>query len=184
MTPPPPKVDRFKWPDLELSVRLALEFKLENLYSCASGEAAFEALQLDKQQALLFFHARLQSHGLWQHVLRVENVYGHGGVGMSFTAGPSLFPSLTRHRSFRSRLFASAARPAISFRETCRRRAALHFIGRRTNRAREHARDWSVHFDHYNPLHSPANAWRHIFFEHLRRRTPDWQAIDKALREG
>lgn len=185
MTPPAPVAsptfDRLKWPALESSARLAFECTLEGLYGCASSEAAFEALPRDKQQALLILNGRLHIHNLWQHILRVENVYGLGGVGMSFTAGPNFHAALARHRSFLS-VFASDKRPAISFRETCRRRAALHFVGCR--RAPQHARIWFVHFDYHNPLHSPAGAWRHIFFEHLRRDTPDWQTIDKALREG
>jgi hypothetical protein len=158
-------------------VRAALEGKLEGLYGHDGDERAFDALAFDKQQSLLIFARRLGVLNLWQPVARIENVYGEGGVGMNFSADDRLAARLLARDDF-TRLWAAHRQSgANGFRERRRTRAALHFLYKGEGRERV----WSVHFDLYNPLASPVNAWRHLFREHLRGATPDWRAIAAAL---
>jgi hypothetical protein len=42
-------------------------------------------------------------------------------------------------------------------------------------------RQWSFHFDLYNPLHSPLMAWKHLRHEVLSNVKPDWQTIKQGL---
>jgi hypothetical protein len=172
---PPPHL---AWVDLPFGERFALERKLENLFGQADDRAAFDALALDKQQALLIISRRLRDLSLWWCIRRVENVYGEGGVGMNFSAWPALYAALARHPLFTPR-WANHRGSAGGFRERGRKLAVLHFL--RAEGAGGNWR-WSVHFDLYNPLASPANALRHWLRESWRGLAPDWQAIDKALR--
>lgn len=174
------------WNQLPAEIRFHLSRKLEGLYSQPSDAAAFSTLAQDKQQALLIIFRRLEQLRLWDWVRRIENVYGLGGVGMSFSAWPGFHRTLARHRHFTS-LWATHKNANGGFRERGRRQAVLHFLypdqanqpvatsGVQTNNL------WMVHFDLYNPLASPACFWRHWWRESLGRQTPDWQAIDKAL---
>ncbi|HEY0545942.1 MAG TPA: hypothetical protein VGC91_11240 [Pyrinomonadaceae bacterium] len=161
------------WSDLREETRLALARKLEGLYGHERDETAFDFLALDKQQALLLLMRRLSELRLWEAVRRIENVYGLGGVGMSFTAWPVLLSSLQRHDNFTT-LFANHKDNARGFLERGRPCASLHFLY-------GDARSWAVHFDLYNPWASPLNAWRHLLHEKIRGETPDWKAIKKAL---
>lgn len=176
---PPP---RLAWVELPFAERSALERKLENLYGQPNDRAAFDALAPDKQQALLIISRRLRELSLWWCVRRVENVYGEGGVGMNFSAWPALRAALARHPLFTPR-WADHGDSAGGFRERGRKFAALHFLRAWAKPGEEFPR-WSVHFDLYNPLASPANALRHWVREARRSETPDWQTIDKALRAG
>ncbi len=169
---------RLSWPQLTAETRVALGRTLEGLYERQDAAAAFDALAVDKQQALLLFVRRLGQLGLWQAVRRVVNIYGEGGVGIDFEASP-LFVSTLRRRPDFTRLLAARRGCMIGFRERRRRRAALHFL--QCAHAEQDGRRWSVHFDLYNPIASPSSAWRHLYHESLRKVTPDWRIIKKEL---
>ena len=163
------------WRNLRDETRLLLARKLEGLYGRERDEAAFDFLTEDKQEALLLLLNRLKELELWEAVRRIDNVYGLGGVGMSFTAWPQLLSMLRRREDF-SKLFAGHSDNAGGFLERGRLRASLHFLY--TDKS---ARNWGVHFDLYNPWASPLNAWRHLWQEKIRGATPDWKVIKKAL---
>jgi hypothetical protein len=165
-----------RWRELSEDLRAALAGKLDGLYGATGDEQAFDALEVNKQQALLLFVGRLGNLHLWREVERVENVYGRGGVGMNFAASALLEPSLRSRTDFTSR-WASHQDATGGFRERRRRSAALHFLYAGEGRARR----WSVHFDLYNPLASPLGAWQHLLQETLRGVTPDWQMIRAEL---
>jgi hypothetical protein len=164
-----------RWRDLTEETRRALARKLEGLYGQERDAAAFDLLAEDKQQALLILKGRLGDLGLWEAVRRVENVYGLGGVGMSFTAWPQLLSALRARADF-TQLFAKHSDNSGGFLERGRTRASLHFLY-----IDGAVRSWAVHFDLYNPWASPLNAWRHLLHEKLRGATPDWKTIKKAL---
>lgn len=169
---------RLSWPQLAAETRVALGRTLECLYERRDPSAAFDALAVDKQQALLLFVRRLGQLELWSAVRRVVNVYGQGGVGIDFEASPH-FDSTLRRRSDLTRLLAARRGCVIGFRERRRPRVALHFL--RCAPAEQGGCRWSVHFDLYNPVASPSSAWRHIYYESLRQVTPDWRIIKKEL---
>lgn len=166
---------KLRWTDVAEALRDDLARKLEGLYGHADGRAAFDVLDADKQQALLLFGARLRELDLWREIERIENVYGTGGVGMSFRAQPGLARALAAHERFTAR-FASHGDCAEGFFEKGRARAALHFLRMKGDGAL-----WSVHFDLHAPAASPLSALRHLWSEKLRGETPDWQAIKSAL---
>ncbi|HEV2801487.1 MAG TPA: hypothetical protein VGW12_13360 [Pyrinomonadaceae bacterium] len=166
---------RLHWANLPDALRADLAQKLEGLYGHADGRAAFDALDADKQQALLLFAARLDDLNLWSEIERIENVYGLGGVGMSFRARGDLAGVLAAHDQFTSR-FATHGDCAEGFFERGRTRAALHFL-----RMKADAALWSIHFDLHAPAASPLSALRHLWSEKVRGETPDWQAIKSAL---
>jgi hypothetical protein len=163
------------WDELSPPVRDALAGKLAGLYGAASDRAAFDALAVDKQQALLIFVARLGQLKLWPEVARVTNVYGEGGVGVEFESARGFSKRLRRSAKFTAR-FAAHRGTAEGFREKGRSDAALHFL-----RARPRSRAWAAHFDLYAPLASPLSALRHLWHEKLRGRTPRWEEIAAAL---
>jgi hypothetical protein len=166
------------WRELDAGVRAALEGKLKGLYGAERDEIAFDALSVDKQQALLLTVRRWRELELWETVRRVSNVYGMGGVGMNFTAWPLLASTLDRRSDF-TRLFAKHGDTSGGFLERGRRLAALHILY--VDGGDE--RSWAAHFDLYNPWVSPMNAWRHLLHEKMRRETPDWRVIRDALSE-
>jgi hypothetical protein len=45
-------------------------------------------------------------------------------------------------------------------------------------------RRWYVHFDIYSPVHSALSAFKHVRHEFIRKTTPDWRMIKKALARG
>jgi hypothetical protein len=163
------------WDELSPSVRDALGGKLAGLYGAASDPAAFDALAVDKQQALLIFVERLDRLNLWAKVSRVNNVYGEGGVGIELEAARGLSKELRRGSRFSTR-FAAHPGTAEGFYEKGRRTAALHFL-----RARPRSRLWAAHFDLYAPLAGPLGALRHLWHEKLRGRTPRWHEIAAEL---
>jgi hypothetical protein len=167
---------RLRWRELADDVQEALGLRLKGLYGGSGADVAFDNLALDKQQALLLLTQRLQELGLWDSVRRVENVYGTGGVGMSFRAWPELAAKLDRRRDF-TRRFARHRDNAGGFLERGRRLASLHFLYEDRGE-----RLWAVHFDLYNPWSSPANIWRHLFYEKILGVTPDWRTIRAAFR--
>ena len=158
-----------------MNVRAALKHKLEGLYEHATDERAFNTLAVDKQWALLIFVRRLRELNLWDAVLRVENVYGEGGVGMNFAAQPLMLAMLRGRPDF-TRRFAAHHDSSGGFLEQRRSRAALHFLYVDDRKLR-----WAVHFDLYSPLALPLSAWRHLWHEKIRGLTPDWRAIKSSL---
>ncbi len=173
---PFPQVKLF-WRELPIATRSHLEHKLEGLYGVKEDEHAFDSLAIDKQQTLLIFMQRLNALGLWRELLRVENVYGEGGVGLDFTAHRHLLAVLRRRADFTTRQ-AKHRGTITGFLEKGRRQAALHFLFHQRELHR-----WSVHFDLYSPLALPFNAWRHLWWEKIHGHTPDWRIIKKALNQ-
>ncbi len=166
---------RLRWRRLPVEMRRALEHRLEGLYGHRQDEAAFDSLQVDKQQSLLLVARRFQELGLWGDVRRVENVYGLGGVGMDFAARPALKTKLSRDKNFTTR-FAGHHNTSGGFIERRRRRASLHILFVENGECR-----WAAHFDLYNPLAWPLNTWRHLLYEKICGITPDWRAIGDEL---
>ncbi len=168
-------ISRQRWRELSASTQTALGRKIVGLYGQHIEESAFDALIVDKQQALLIFARRLNQLGLWPAVRSIENIYGTGGVGMDFTAAPLLSSLLERDGRFVT-WFAARRGVSRGFRERRRALAALHFL-----QVKLGGQQWSVHFDLYGPLASPRSAWRHFFYESLRGSTPEWHDIDGSL---
>ena len=163
------------WNELTAPARDALNGKLSGLYGGQVDADIFDALPVDKQQSLLIFVRRLGDLKLWREISRVTNVYGEGGVGIEFISTAGLPRCLRRSRRFSSR-FAAHRDTAEGFYELRRSVAALHFL-----RARRRGLEWSVHFDLYAPLSSPASALRHLWYEKLRGQTPSWKEIASVL---
>ncbi len=169
------QIGGLRWQDLSQSVREHLSGKLSGLWGAPSDAVAFDSLSVDKQQALLLLLKRLQERNLWPAVKKVTNVYGEGGVGIDFYAWPFIESALAQRRDFTRRF---AKRKAVSggFYERGPQKVVLHFLYQRVE-----PRQWHVHFDLYNPLYSPANAVRHMRYEHFSDQKPDWITIRDAL---
>ncbi|HKO96982.1 MAG TPA: hypothetical protein VJU86_08325 [Pyrinomonadaceae bacterium] len=170
-----PAVLQLSWNELSPDQRDALIGRLRGLWGAPNDRSAFEALTVDKQQALLLVLSRMQARNLWSAVRRVTNVYGEGGVGIGFEAWPVIKSMLERSRFF-TRLFANHKDTTGGFYEKRRSGSVLHFLyvdG-------EH-RTWFVHFDLHSPVHSPVSAWRHLRYEFIGKVTPDWRMILKGL---
>ena len=166
-----------RWAELPEATRAALWGRLAGLYGGARDEAAvFDALAVDKQQALLILARRLGELKLWDAVRRVENLYGEGGVGMHFRAWPFLKSALLRRAAF-STWFAAHSGTTLGFIERATRHGSLHLLYCGDGAGAR----WEAHFDLYNPWASPANAWRHLLHEKIRREVPDWRTIGAAL---
>lgn len=170
-----PHGSRLHWENLSEETRAGLERKLQGLYGAQSDSEAFNFLVLDKQQALLILLHRLGQLGLWSPVARIDNVYGEGGVGMSFRAWPFLFSTLRRHKDFTS-MFAKHHNNSGGFMEIKRPRGSLHFCY-----VDGDVREWAVHFDIYNPWASPLNAWRHLLHEKFNGESADWRIIADSM---
>ena len=164
-----------RWQRLSVGMRKVLEHKLEGLYGQKGDGAAFDSLQVDKQQSLLIFARRFQELDLWSAVRRVENVYGQGGVGMNFAAWPALKSKLSRDKIFTTR-FANHHDASGGFIERGRGRASLHILFVEDGEHR-----WAAHFDLYNPRAWLLNTWRHLLYEKFCGVTPDWRAISDEL---
>ena len=93
------------WEALSDQERQRYQNKLGGLYGHEGDEAAYNALTIDKQEALQMITERLLRSDLWQYIGRIVNVYGVGGVGMYFSAVGDLDSELSRRREF-TRLFA------------------------------------------------------------------------------
>lgn len=170
-----PPETRLSWYELTPDTRVALERKLEGLYGHTRDEIAFDALPVDKQQALLILVRRWRELKLWDTVRRVENVYGEGGVGMNFAAWPFLESTLRKRVDFTS-WFATHGDTTGGYLERKKLLGSLHILY-----VDDKERRWAAHFDLYNPWASPVNAWRHLLHEKLRRETPDWRVIKGVL---
>jgi hypothetical protein len=170
-----PRAGTLRWRDLPETLGDDLADKLAGLYGHAAAAEAFDSLAADKQQALLLFAARLLDLNLWREVERVENVYGVGGVGMSFRARRGLSAVLDAHGRFTSR-FAAHGDCAAGYFERGRSRAALHIL-----RMKDDASLWSIHFDLHAPAATPLSALRHFWSEKVRGETPDWETIKSVL---
>lgn len=168
-------VAKLVWEELPEALRADLTHKLEGLYGAEDDARAFDALAVDKQQALLLFAVRLRDLHLWREIESIENVYGLGGVGLNIRARRTLASTLNAHKRFSSR-FAAHGDTAGGFYETGRARAALHFL-----RVKADATRWSIHFDLHAPSATAFSLFRHLWHEKWRGETPDWRAIKAAL---
>ena len=171
-------VEQLVWSDLSADLRDALAGRLTGLWEAATDEAAFNSLSVDKQQALLLLLSRLQDKELWHLVRNITNVYGEGGVGIEFTSWPQLEATLSRHNDF-TRRWANHRDTSGGFYEKSRKTAVLHFLYVNAT-----PRRWYVHFDLYSPVHSAVSAFKHVRHEFIRKATPDWRTIKKALLRG
>lgn len=171
-------VRQLLWSELAADLRDTLKGKLAGLWDAPTDEAAFNALSIDKQQALLLVLARLQAKDVWQLVRNITNIYGEGGVGIEFVPWPLLESTLARRKDF-TRRWASHRDTSGGFYEKSRTDAVLHFLY-----VNAVPRRWYVHFDLYSPVHSAASAFKHVRHEFIRKATPDWRMIKKALARG
>jgi hypothetical protein len=169
-------VKQVSWSDLSRDQREALSGKLRGLWSAPNDKEAFDALSVDKQQALLLILSRMQARNLWSTVRQVTNVYGEGGVGLSFQAWPMIKSALGRSRVF-TRLFANHKDTTGGFYEKGLAASVLHFLYIDGD-----PRQWFVHFDLYSPVYSPGSALQHLRHEFIGKVRPDWRMIQKNLR--
>ena len=176
MTDEVQKIARLSWYGLPRETRELLRGKLAGLWGAESDEAAFDSLAIDKQQAVLLLLQRLQQKNLWSAIRKINNVYGEGGVGIDFFAWPYIESMLARRSDF-TRRFAKRKTVSGGFYEKGPRQAVLHFLYQTAD-----PKQWHVHFDLYNPLYSPASAFRHIRDEYLSKNKPDWIAISRAVK--
>ena len=167
---------QLRWRELTPAVRDALTGKLLGLWGAGSDEAAFDSLTEDKQQALLLLLSRMQAKDLWHLVRSIDNVYGEGGVGMSFNAWPFIQSTLSRRKDF-TRTFANHKDTTGGFYEKGRAQAILHFLFQEGS-----PRKWYVHFDLYSPVHSFGSARKHLRHEFLGKVSPDWKMIKDSLK--
>jgi len=164
-----------KWEDLSKESRELLDGKLAGLWGATTDQDAFDALAVDKQQALMLLLTRIRDKGLWHLVRKVTNVYGEGGVGLQFLAWPMIESSLDRRKDF-TRRFANHKDTSGGFYERERPEAVLHFLYQNGE-----PRTWYVHFDLYSPVHSMASAMKHLRHEFIGKLTPDWRMIARCL---
>jgi hypothetical protein len=163
------------WSDLRYDEREALAGKLSGLWGATTDRDAFDALAVDKQQALLLVLLRLQAKNLWDLVRKIDNVYGKGGVGIGFSAWPGIKSALDRHKDF-TRLFANHGNTDGGFYERRRSTAVLHFLFEEGS-----PRKWYVHFDLYSPVYTPRSGFLHLRHEFIGKITPDWRMIRDQL---
>ncbi len=166
-----------RWRDLSSDSREILSGKLVGLWGATSDESAFDGLTEDKQQALLLISSRMNAHELWRLVKSIDNVYGEGGVGISFTAWPAIRSTLSRRKDF-TWLFANHRDTSGGFYEKGRPDAVLHFLYQHGQSPR-----WYVHFDLYSPVYSVRSALRHFRHEFIGKVRPDWKMIQRCLKE-
>jgi len=164
-----------KWADLSRETKEFLKGKLAGLWGAETDEAAFNSWSPDKKYALLLLLNRIRAKELWHLVKRIDNVYGEGGVGLQFDAWPMIEYTLSRRKDF-TRRFANHKDTSGGFYEKGRAEAVLHFLYQDGQ-----PRKWYVHFDLYNPVHSPGSAWKHLRHEFLSKTKPDWRMIAKSL---
>lgn len=169
-------VSLLSWAALPADCRESLRGKLAGMWGHPEDAEAFNTLPVTSQQGLLLIAARLEERDLWQAIRQISNVWGEGGVGFEFTAWPMLHSLLSRRNDF-TRMFANHRNTDGGFVEKDRARSVMHFLYTEGT-----PRKWSLHFDLYNPLHSPAGAWRHLRHEVFSEVKPDWQMIREGLR--
>jgi hypothetical protein len=168
---------RIRWRELPADVREGIGGKLAGLWGAPSDEAAFDGLAEDKQQALILIYRSMQAKGLWHLVKSIDNVYGEGGVGISFAAWPSIRSTLSRRKDF-TRLFANHRDTTGGFYEKGRPDAILHFLYQNGNPPK-----WYVHFDLHSPVHSLKSAAKHFRHEFLGKLTPDCNMIAQCFKD-
>lgn len=161
------------WNALSDEDRARYENKLSGLYGHAGDEAAYNALTVDKQEALQLISARLTASDLWQFVGSIVNVYGAGGVGMYFSPRGDLESELRRRREFTGR-FARHHDNTGGFLEKGRKVASLHFLYIDPEKGE---RDWHVHLDLYGGWGSIVTALEHLYWERWRKFRPDWRVM-------
>ena len=164
------------WSDLSPGQRDSLSARLRGLWGAPGDVEAFEALSVDKQQALLLVLSRMQARNLWSAVKQVNNIYGEGGVGIGFVAWPMIKSLLERSRAFTT-LFANHKDTTGGYYEKGQAGPVLHFLYVDGDPAQ-----WFVHFDLHSPVHSPGSAYKHFRFEFVGKLTPDWRIIQKNLK--
>ncbi|CAN5799108.1 MAG: hypothetical protein H0T77_07965 [Pyrinomonadaceae bacterium] len=167
---------QLRWSELPASVRDALTGKLVGLWGAPNDESAFDSLTEDKQQALLLVLSRMQAKDLWHLVRSIDNLYGEGGVGMSFAAWPLIESTLRGRKDF-TRVFANHQDTNGGFYEKGRAQAILHFLFQEGS-----PRKWYVHFDLYSPVHSFSSAGKHLRYEFVGKTCPDWRMIKQCLK--
>jgi hypothetical protein len=166
------------WLDLSPETRSLLGPRIAGLYGISSAGSVFDSLGADKRQALGLLYAAFDRNHLWEFVRRIDNVYGHGGVGFSFSAWPSLKTELMQSRNFTQRL--ARHRGAVAgFFEKRVLRASLHLLCFDLRSI-----FWTAHFDLYNPAGSLRSAATHLVWEKALRRVPDWRQISSVLPSG
>ena len=168
-------VSPLRWQDLSGEDREALSGRLAGMWEQPSDEEAFEALSVAAQQALFLILSRLRAKDLWSLVIRISNVWGEGGVGFEFTAWPMVKSTLSRRKDFTT-LFANHRDTNGGFYEKGRAGSVLHFLY-----VDGTPRKWSLHFDLYNPIHSPVCTWLHLRHEVLSKVKPDWRMVQQGL---
>lgn len=169
-------VSHLSWSDLPYDRREALTGKLAGMWEQAGDAEAFNVLTIAGQQALLLILDRFRAKDLWQLVRQISNVWGEGGVGFDFTAWPLIHSTLSRRSDF-TRLFANHRNTNGGFVERDRTMSVMHFLY-----VEGTPRKWSLHFDLYNPLHSPTGAWRHLRHDVFSKVKPDWRIIQQGLK--
>lgn len=173
MSAPAPTI---RWRDLPRDLREVLSGKLVGLWGATNDESAFDGLPEDKQQALLLISSRMNAHELWRLVKSIDNVYGEGGVGISFTPWPAIRSTLSRRKDF-TKLFANHGDTSGGFYEKGRFDAVLHFLYQEGQPPR-----WYVHFDLYSPVYSFRSALMHFRHEVINKIRPDWKMIQRCLK--
>lgn len=164
-----------RWSNLSHDVREALSGKLSGLWGANGDEEAFDALAVDKQQALLLVLSRLRAKDLWHVIRKITNLYGEGGVGIEFTPWPVVESTLARRKDF-TRLLANHKDTSGGFYEKGRAEASLHFLYVEGTPPK-----WHVHFDLYSPVYSPGSAFKHLRHEFVGKTRPDWRLIHERL---
>jgi hypothetical protein len=168
-------VEHQRWGRLSPAIKTELVGRLVGLYGFTTDEAAFDFLGVDKQNALLLLIQRFETLRLLQTVIRIENVYGSGGVGFDFIASPDLEVTLGSSADFTKR-FARHRNSSIGFLERRRTSATLHLL--RMNSERD---VWGAHFDLHSPIGSIGSSIKHLFHERLLGMTPDWTEIARRV---
>lgn len=164
------------WNALDCKLRRCFADKLAGLYSHGDDRTAFDSLAPDKRASLFLLAARLCDLDLWSEVRKIENLYGTGGVGASFSAHASLLRRARDCPRLRESRWASKRSAITGFFERSRAEATLHLVFEDAPRNR-----WSVHFDRLSPVFSMTTALGHLFGEKLLRRCPDWREISAAI---
>ncbi|MDX6712147.1 MAG: hypothetical protein QOH96_3163 [Blastocatellia bacterium] len=164
-----------RWSNLSPAIRTGLCGRLVGLYGFPSDEAAFDFLGVDKQNALLLLIQRFETLRLLRTVIRIENVYGLGGVGFDFLATSDLEKTLGSSTGF-TKLFARHRNNSIGFLERRRNSATLHLL--KMNSEQD---VWGAHFDLHSPIGSIGSSIKHLFHEKLLGKTPDWIEIARRV---
>lgn len=176
MGEPHSDVGPLRWGNLSSDVQEALAGRLSGLWGATEDEEAFDALAVDKQQALLLILSRLRAKDLWHVIRKITNLYGEGGVGIEFTPWPVIESTLAGRKDF-TRLLAKHKDTGGGFYEKGRAEASLHFLY-----LEEVPLKWYLHFDLYSPVYSPGSAFKHLRHELIGKARPNWRLIYERLK--